>query len=462
MTDVIAGQTVTLLAQFYDFSGGSLVNLDATPTIAVTSVATGATALAATTSGVTHPGTGSYGYAWTPATTLTPGLYLATWSGLKSSAPVTATETITVTAPGTPTGANPDADGICYATREDVQRALDIKGTASNSAQIDRACRAASRDIDSQMQRVFYPTDTTHYFDWPNFQYAYPWRIWLDQWELAVIPTSVTSGGVTIPLTACNFEPVNSGPPYTYVELRRDQPYSFGVGSTPQRDVAITGTWGYTADTKPAGQLAAAVSSTTATSVTVTDGSLVGVGDLLIVDSERMLITGRSSTDTGQTILAGGTTVSPADNAVTVTDGTQVHVGEALQVDAERMLVLDVTGSIATVKRAWDGTVLATHTVGARIYAFRTVTVQRGQLGTTAATHGNGSTASIHRVPALIKDLAVAEAEDQVLQEIAGYARTVPSQSGNSKSLPASTTALEDLRKRAYGAYGRKARSRVI
>lgn len=462
MTDVIAGQSATLLSQWFDFSGGSLTDLDATPTIAVTSVATGATALAATTSGVTHPGTGSYGYAWTPATTLTPGLYLATWSGLKSSAPVTATETITVTAPGTPTGANPDADGICYATREDVQRALDIKGVAYNSAQIDRACRAASRDIDSQMQRVFYPTSTTHYFDWPSFQYAYPWRIWLDQWELADIPTAVTSGGVTIPLTACNFEPVNSGPPYTYVELRRDQPYSFGVGSTPQRDVAITGTWGYTADTKPAGQLAAAVSSTTATSVTVTDGSLVGVGDLLIVDSERMLITGRSSTDTGQTILAGGTTVSPADNAVTVTDGTQLHVGEALQVDAERMLVLDVTGSIATVKRAWDGTVLAAHTVGARIYAFRTLTVQRGQLGTTAIAHGNASAASIHRVPALIKDLAVAEAEDQVLQEVAGYARTVPSQSGNSKSLPASTNALEDLRKRAYGAYGRKARSRVI
>jgi hypothetical protein len=462
MTDVIAGQTVTLLAQWFDFSGGALTDLDATPTIAVTSIATGATALAATASGVTHPGTGSYGYAWTPATTLTPGLYLATWSGLKSSAPVTATETITVTAPGTPTGSNPDADGICYATREEVQRALDIKGIASNSAQTDRACRAASRDIDSQMQRVFYPTSTTHYFDWPSFQYAYPWRLWLDQWELADIPTALTSGGVTIPLTACNFEPVNSGPPYTYVELRRDQPYSFGVGSTPQRDIAITGTWGYTADTKPAGQLAAAVTSTTATSVTVTDGSLVGVGDLLIIDSERMLITGRSSTDTGQTVLAGGTTVSPADNAVTVTDGTQVHVGEALQIDAERMLILDVTGNIATVKRAWDGTVLAAHTVGARIYAFRTLTVQRGQLGTTAATHGNASAASIHRVPALIKDLAVAEAEDQVLQEIAGYARTVPSQSGNSKSLPASTNALEDLRKRAYGAYGRKARSRVI
>ena len=56
MTDVIAGQSVTLLAQFYDFSGGSLTDLDATPTIAVTSIATGATALAATSSGATQRG----------------------------------------------------------------------------------------------------------------------------------------------------------------------------------------------------------------------------------------------------------------------------------------------------------------------------------------------------------------------------------------------------------------------
>jgi hypothetical protein len=350
-----------------------------------------------------------------------------------------------------------------YCTREQVKRALDIKETARSDWQIDRAIQSASRDIDSQMNRVFYPTDTTRYFDWPNFQYAYPWRLWLDQWELAAIPTSVTSGGVTIPLSACNFEPVNSGPPYTYLELRRDRSYSFGVGPTPQRDVAITGPWGFGVATDPAGTLAAAVSSTTATSVTVSDGSLVGVGDLLIVDSERMLVSNRASSDTGQTLIAGVTTASPSDNAVTVPDGTQLHVGEAIQVDSERMLIYDVTGNVATVKRAWDGTVLATHVTGARIYAFRALNVVRGQLGTTAATHGNASACSIHRVPALIKDLAIAEAENRILQEIAGYARAVRTEAstGNTRA-PASATALNDLRDSAYTAYGRKARSRVI
>ncbi|NUR94576.1 MAG: hypothetical protein HOV67_04865 [Kribbellaceae bacterium] len=464
MTDVIAGQTVTLLSQWYDFSGGSLVNLDATPSIAITSIATGATALATTTSGVTHPGTGSYGYAWTPASSLAAGAYLATWSGLKSGAPVTATETINVIALYSGTAANFSEEGVCYCTREQVKRALDVKETARSDAQIDRAIRSARQDIDARMNRVFYPTDATKRFDWPNFQYAYPWRLWLDQSELAAIPTSVTSGGVQIPLSACNFEPANSGPPYNYLELRRDQSYSFGVGSTPQRDIAITGTWaGCPADTDPAGQLAAAVSSTTVTSVTVTDGSLVGVGDLLVVDSERMLVTGRASNDTGQTLVSGATTANPGDNAVTVQDGTQVHVDEVIQLDSERMLILDITGNTATVKRAWDGTVLAAHTAGAHVYAFRTLTVRRGMLGTTAATHSNATACSIHHVPALINALAVAEAENRLLQEIAGYARTVRTEAstGNTTS-PVSATALNDLRDRAFTAHGRKARQRAV
>jgi hypothetical protein len=351
----------------------------------------------------------------------------------------------------------------CYCTREQVQRALDIKLTARNNQQIDRAISSARRDIDSHMHRVFYPTDAIKRFDWPNFQYAYPWRLWFDQWELAAIPTAVTSGGVTIPLAACNFEPVNSGPPYNYLELRRDLPYSFGVGSTPQRDVAITGTWaGCAADTSPAGALAAAVSTTTATTVTVTDGSLVGVGDLLIADSERMLVTGRASTDTGQTLASGAATANPGDNALTIPDGTQVHVDEVIQVDSERMLVYDITGNIATVKRAWDGTVLATHSASARIYAFRTLTVRRGMLGTTAATHTTATACTIHSVPALINDLAVAEAENRVLQEIAGYARSMPSDAGGSKAVQARLDALNDLRDRAYTAHGRKNRIRVI
>jgi hypothetical protein len=347
----------------------------------------------------------------------------------------------------------------CYCTREDVKRAIDVHETARSNWQIDRAIQSAARNIEGYLHRVFYPTDGVRYFDWPNFQLAYPWRLWLDQHELAAIPTSVTTGGVNIPLSACNFEPVNSGPPFTYLELRRDQPYSFGVSSTPQRDTAITGTWGYTAATDPAGQLASTISSTTSPVVIVSDASLVGVGDLLVIDSERMLVSNRSTLDTGQTNLTGATTALAADVAVTVTDGTQLHVDEIIQIDSERMLIVDVTGNTVTVKRAWDGSVLATHATGAHIYAFRTLTVARGQLGTAAATHASAAPASIHRVPSLIRDLAIAEATNRVLQETGGYRDP---QGDGAAAVKGLGSALADLWDEVETAYGRKARTRVI
>lgn len=346
-----------------------------------------------------------------------------------------------------------------YCWREDVKRAADIKETARVNWQIDRAIQSAARNIEGHLHRIFYPNDTTRYFDWPNFQYAYPWRLWLDQHDLAAIPSSVTSGGVAIPLSACNFEPVNSAPPYTYLELRRDQNYGFGVGPTPQRDVAITGTWGFWAYTDAAGSLAAAVSSTTTGTVLVSDGSLVGVGALLVADSERMLVSERSSNDTGQTNLSGATTADARDNAVGVTDGTQLHLDEVIQIDSERMLIVDITGNTTTVKRAWDGTVLATHSIGTHIYAFRTLSVLRGQLGTSAATHLNAAPVSVHRVPALIRDLAIAESTNRLTQEVGGYSD--PEGEGGS-AVKGLGSSLADLWDEAETTFGRKHRIRVI
>lgn len=346
----------------------------------------------------------------------------------------------------------------CYCSREQVARSTDLKSTARMDWQIDRAIQSAARNIEGHLHRTFYPQDATRYFDWPSFQYAYPWRVWLDQWDLAATPTSVTTGGVEIPLDAINFEPVNSGPPFTYMELKRNLSYSFGVGPTPQRDVAITGTWGYSTDTDPAGELAAAVSSTTDGTVTVSDGSLVGVGDLLIADTERMLVYARAATATGQTI-SGDVTASNADDTLTVQDGTTLHVDEVLLLDSERMLVVDVTGDRLIVRRAWDGTILAAHTSGASLYAYRALSVRRGQLGTTAATHDDAALLAIHRVPSLINDLAVAEASQRVWQETGGYSEPQGEGGGAVHALGA---ALPDLWDEAETTYGRKNRSRVI
>jgi hypothetical protein len=87
--------------------------------------------------------------------------------------------------------------GVWYCTREDVKSSLDSKESARNNGQVDRAIESASRAVEGLTHRRFYPETDTRYFDWPNAQYARPWRLWLDQHELVSVAT-LSSGGTTI------------------------------------------------------------------------------------------------------------------------------------------------------------------------------------------------------------------------------------------------------------------------
>jgi hypothetical protein len=351
---------------------------------------------------------------------------------------------------------------VCYCSREEVKKALDVKQTARNDDQIDRAIEAAADSIDGTMKRVFYPYLDTFYIDWPNFQASYPWRIWLDGAELADVTGTVpvvTSGGNVIPNSSIFWGNPRYGAPYTYLELNRSKSASFGQGNTPQRDVGITAIRGYGIGTVYGGALAAAVTDTTGTAITVTDGSAVGVGNGLLIGAERMLVTGRANVSSGQTQQATGAgTASNADVGLTVTDGTKFFVGEVVQLDSERMLTVDVTGNLLTVKRAWDGTVLATHS-GATVYVSRTLTVVRGFQGTTAATHLSAAAVGVHLVPPLIRQLSVAYSVISAAQEPGAYAKTQGSGPGASKGIGDGVAALEA---KAYQQHGRKARRRTV
>ena len=349
----------------------------------------------------------------------------------------------------------------CYANRDQVKRSFDIKDTARNNQKVDRAIEASSENIDGILHRKFYIEDRTSYYDWPNYQYAYPWRIWFDAAELADVTTNVpvvTSGGVVVPAADIFWGHPNYSPPFTYLELNRSTTASFGIGNTPQRDVAITGTHGYQARSEVIGTLAGNVASTDAT-ITITDGSLASAGDLLIVDSERMLVTGALSATTGQTNLSGLTTDSAADDTFTCTSGAALNCDEIIAVDSERMLVVDINGNTGVVKRAWDGTRLAAHSAATTIYAYRLLPVQRGQLGTTAAAHTSAANVNLHLVPAMIRDLCIAEAGAQVIQETGGYSEAAGEGSG---SIAGMGSGLADKWDEAETRYGRKARVRVI
>jgi hypothetical protein len=105
-----------------------------------------------------------------------------------------------------------------YATREDVAAAADGKVSARADRRIDRALEQATESVDDLCNRRFAPTIATRFFDWPNGQYARPWRLWLDASELISV-TEVSSGGEVVDPATVLLEPNQYGPPYNQVQL---------------------------------------------------------------------------------------------------------------------------------------------------------------------------------------------------------------------------------------------------
>lgn len=353
---------------------------------------------------------------------------------------------------------------VMYCTLEEVQGALDVPETARSSSQIIREIQGSSRGIEGDLLRYFYPSVSTQFFDWPDHQFAAPWRLWLDQRELTSA-TQVLAAGVDI-TSSVMLRPDDAplrGKPFTKIEIDLSSNAAFNAGNTFQRSIAVTGTFGYCAADTPAGTISA-FSDTTGTTGTVSNSAAVGVGSLIRVDSERMAVTAKGMAVTGQTLAAD----LPAQNNSTVVgiqSGAAVGQGEVVLIDGEQMLAVDTAGNNLIVQRAWNGTVLAGHAGGAAVYAARQVTVQRGVLGTTAATHSANATVNLHLVPPLIRDLCVAETLNTLVQSRRGYTQIVKRTTSGGSAGPGDplevATALDDLRKRVATRYQRAMRTRT-
>ncbi len=354
--------------------------------------------------------------------------------------------------------------GIAYATVEQVSRSLEVLNTSYNAPMILAKLESSSRSIDHQMHRRFYPELRTFKRDWPNYRDGYAWQIDVGDNEI-ISMSSAVAGGVTIPTASIFLRRGDDRqePPYTYIEVDLASGYMWAAGPTFQQSLVITALCGYndTSTTLATGTLAAAIASTTATSITISPANaqvMPGIGSLILCDTERMVVAARSMSTTSQTISAD-VAATQATRTITSTGAANLAVGETILIDSERMLIDDIVGNNIIVRRAWDGTVLAAHTNGTTIYAPRTYVVKRGQLGSTAATHLISANVYTHEYPALINELCIAETVVALTQNAGAYARTIGS--GNTVR-EATGQGLVDVRAMAFAAYGRKNRQAAI
>jgi hypothetical protein len=353
---------------------------------------------------------------------------------------------------------------LSYCTRESVKAALDEQETARSNAQIDDAIDSGARDVEGLCNRpeyAFLPLTATRYFDYPSGTSRSPsWRLWLSPFTL-ISATAVTTDNGATTLTAGQYflEPVND-PPYRSIEINRGGSASFSSADTEQRATGIAGLWGWSNNTRDIGALTSSLAaSTTATASMAWTTARFGVGDILLIDDERMVIAERSFVDSTQN-LQTSLTADSSDVNVAVTDGTAFAVEEIISIDGERMRIIDITGNTLTVKRAWDGSQLDDHTAPtADIYALTGVELDRAQLGTTLAAHSSAARVTRWIAPPLLASLNRAYALNTLLQERAGYARVA----GTGESAREFTgRGIAALEKDVRAIFGLKARTRAI
>lgn len=347
--------------------------------------------------------------------------------------------------------------GVLYATREAVKQAAGINGTSENAA-IDRLLESHSRGVERDLGRHFYPKTETRYYDWPSVNQK-ALELLLDGDLRSITTLAGDAQGTPNTIAAADYflTPANQGPPYTRIEIDLSGTEGFSSGSTFQRAVSVAGVWGFSADTAAAGATAEALDSSE-TDVDVTDSSKIGVGDLITIDTESMIVTEKSLLTTTATLSAG---IASSDAVVTVpvNDGTKVKSGEVITVDAERMLVEDIAGNNLIVRRAYDGSTLAAHLSAAVVYAPRTLTVVRDSAGSTAAAHNTATSITRNVPPGLITELVIAEVISAREQEKSGYGRILGQGDG---TFELRGIGLKQLREQVRKLYARGSGLRLV
>lgn len=341
-----------------------------------------------------------------------------------------------------------------YATVERVMRAADIKASAYARDDILDALESSSEAVDRLVnlgdatRPAFAPWTGSIVFDWPTANNGNAYRFWLNQFRLNSL-TSLVSGGDTLTDDVLLWPA--SGAPYSAIEINTEASDALDIGDsgTGQRSLTIAGVWGVLGEdrTRSAWTLGAGVSASAAT---LALNAPIGIGSIVTIGTERMIVEDRTWSDSGQT--APALTANVAGQSLIVSDGSDFLTGEEIMIDSERMLIRDIAANTLTVQRAVSGSVLAAHSNGATIYWARSCTVERGALGTTAATQALGAAISIYRAPSIVEQLTIAYALDRRAQESAGYARTIGQ--GESER-QVSARGIADLERRLIERYGR-------
>lgn len=265
-----------------------------------------------------------------------------------------------------------------YCTVAELLADLEMEGVRNQSeARILDKIQAASQWIDRNFGQ-FIPTTETRRFDGDGTRELYLNPV------LAI--TSLVVDDVTAPSSDYLLYPRNrlwENGPYIRIVIDPDATTVYYFGSEKD-SVVVTGRFGLYENTINTGASVASQAGET-TSLVVDDSSEISVGAVLLIEDEQELVTAVGTASDSTANLNGA--IDAEDEVVTLTDASVLHIGEVIKVQFEQMKILDISGNDVLVTRGWNRTKRTTHTDASDVYVYRTFTVSRGVNGTTAAEH---------------------------------------------------------------------------
>ena len=192
--------------------------------------------------------------------------------------------------------------------------------------------------------------------------------------------TAITDENSTaIASTSYALRPVNKAwenGPYLRIECDYDE-------------INITGRWGLYEEYSSTG-LTGSLAATSTSSLVLTNGGLIWPGDVIKMGDEQILVTagcGGEKSPSPSTLTGYVTTgyVNQTLDVIPVTSGTVFNANEVIRIDNEDMLIQRIVSNTLVVRRGWNGSERDDHQLGATITVYRTITIERGMNGTTAA-----------------------------------------------------------------------------
>ncbi len=212
-----------------------------------------------------------------------------------------------------------------YATLTDYKNYVTARNQTPSTGDtdddvIEMLLDAASRYIDNETQRIFYPMVQTRYFDVPEGR-----ELDVDEDLLEVL--SITNGGASLASSEYNLVPRNYSPAYG-IKITDVSSYAWtsNAAGSMEQAIVVNGVWGYHDKYSQAWGNSITITEdldTSETAVDVSSHTIFSAGHIIRIDNELMLITGVASSITVVRGWNGST-------AVAHSNGTSIEIWHAM------------------------------------------------------------------------------------------------------------------------------------